>query len=132
MNWSPLLEASHPIPLHAFAAMAAFALGLAQFALPKGTTLHRIIGTVWVALMVVVAATSLLIFEIRLIGPFSPIHLLSLIVFVSLFQAIRVARQGRIEHHRKIMTSLFLLGLVLTGFFTFFPGRIMSQVLFGA
>jgi uncharacterized membrane protein len=37
MNLAPLLEAAPAIPLHAFAAMAAFLLGLVQFAAAKGT-----------------------------------------------------------------------------------------------
>ena len=44
MNFSPLLDAVPAIPVHAFAAMAAFALGLMQFAAPKGTLPHRTLG----------------------------------------------------------------------------------------
>jgi uncharacterized membrane protein len=36
MSLAPLLNAAPAIPLHAFAAMAAFALGIVQFAAPKG------------------------------------------------------------------------------------------------
>ena len=63
MSLSPLLEAAPAIPLHAFAAMAAFVLGLVQFALPKGTLPHRTIGFIWVGLMLLVAGSS---FWIRL------------------------------------------------------------------
>ena len=41
MSLAPLLDAAPAIPLHAFAAMAAFALGIVQFAAPKGTLPHR-------------------------------------------------------------------------------------------
>jgi uncharacterized membrane protein len=51
MNLGPLLNAAPAIPLHAFAAMSAFALGLVQFAAPKGTLSHRAIGWTWVLLM---------------------------------------------------------------------------------
>ncbi|MCS3929944.1 putative membrane protein [Bradyrhizobium elkanii] len=50
MSVAPLLEAAPAIPLHAFAAMAAFVLGLVQFAAPKGTLPHRTIGWIWVGL----------------------------------------------------------------------------------
>ena len=53
MSLAPLLDAAPAIPLHAFAAMAAFALGLVQFAAPKGTLPHRTIGWIWVVLMAV-------------------------------------------------------------------------------
>ena len=41
MSLAPLLNAPLAIQAHAFAAMAAFALGLVQFAAPKGTLPHR-------------------------------------------------------------------------------------------
>jgi len=84
MSFAPLLEAAPAIPVHAFAAMAAFALGLVQFALPKGRLPHRTVGWIWVALMAAVAISSLWIHQIRLLGPFSPIHLLSIFTLVML------------------------------------------------
>jgi uncharacterized membrane protein len=47
MSLAPLLDAAPAIGLHAFAAMTAFALGIIQFAAPKGTLPHRTIG--WLA-----------------------------------------------------------------------------------
>jgi len=58
MSLAPLLEAAPAIPLHAFAAMAAFLLGLVQFAAPKGTLPHRTIGWIWVVLMLVGSGSS--------------------------------------------------------------------------
>ena len=78
MSFAPLLDAEPAILLHALAAMAAFALGLVQFAAPKGTLPHRTLGWIWVALMAAVAASSFWIHTIRLVGPWSPIHLLSI------------------------------------------------------
>lgn len=37
MSLAPLLDTAPAIPLHAFAAMAAFVLGSIQLAAPKGT-----------------------------------------------------------------------------------------------
>jgi uncharacterized membrane protein len=45
MSLAPLLDAAPAIPVHAFAAMAAFALGIVQFAAPKGTLPHRSAGS---------------------------------------------------------------------------------------
>ena len=78
MSLAPLLDAAPAIPLHAFAAMSAFVLGLVQFAAPKGTLPHRTLGWIWVLLMAAVAASSFWIHQIRLVGPWSPIHLLSI------------------------------------------------------
>ena len=108
MNLAPLLEAAPAIPLHAFAAMAAFVLGLVQFAAPKGTLPHRTIGWIWVLLMAVVAASSFWIHQIRLVGPFSPIHLLSIFTLVMLPLAVWRAHTHRVADHRRIMIMTFI------------------------
>ena len=131
MSLAPLLEASGTIPLHAFAAMAAFALGIVQFAAPKGTLPHRTVGWVWVGLMAIVAASSFWIHEIRLLGPWSPIHLLSIFTLIVLPIAVWRARRHRIADHRRIMILIFVGALVIAGLFTFLPGRVMHAVVFG-
>ena len=131
MSLAPLLDAAPVIPLHAFAAMAAFSLGIVQFAAPKGTLPHRTIGWIWVGLMVVVAASSFWIHEIRLLGPWSPIHLLSVMVLLLLPIAVIAARRHDVSRHRKTMIGIFTGGLVVAGLFTFLPGRIMHAVVFG-
>ena len=78
MTLAPLLNASPAIQLHAVAAMAAFGLGLVQFAAPKGTIPHRTVGWIWVVLMTIVGVSAFFIHEIRLWGPWSPIHLLAI------------------------------------------------------
>ena len=107
MSLAPLLDAAPAIPLHAFAAMAAFALGLVQFAAPKGTLPHRTVGWIWVGLMAIVAASSFWIHEIRLLGPWSPIHLLSIFTLIMLPIAVWRARRHRVADHRRIMTMIF-------------------------
>ncbi|MBR0817847.1 DUF2306 domain-containing protein [Bradyrhizobium liaoningense] len=131
MSVAPLLEATPAIPLHAFAAMAAFVLGLVQFAAPKGTLPHRTIGWIWVGLMAVVAASSFWIHQIRLVGPFSPIHLLSIFTLVMLPLAVWRAHTHRVADHRRIMIMTFVGALVIAGLFTLMPGRIMHAVVFG-
>ncbi|MCK1517398.1 DUF2306 domain-containing protein [Bradyrhizobium sp. 190] len=131
MSLAPLLDAGPVIPVHALAAMAAFALGVVQFAAPKGTLPHRTVGWIWVGLMAVVAASSFWIHEIRLLGPWSPIHLLSIMVLVLLPVAVVAARSHNVSRHRKTMIGIFTGGLVVAGLFTFLPGRIMHAVVFG-
>jgi len=69
MSLVPLPEAAPAIPVHAFAAMAAFVLGLVQFAAPKGTLPHRTVGWIWVLLMLAVAGSSFWIHQIKFWGP---------------------------------------------------------------
>ncbi len=131
MTLAPLLEAAPAIPLHAFAAMAAFALGLVQFAAPKGTLPHRTLGWIWVILMAVVAVSSFWIHQIRLVGPWSPIHLLSILTPIMLVLGVWYARRHKVRGHKLTMISIFAGALVIAGLFTFVPGRIMHAVMFG-
>jgi uncharacterized membrane protein len=131
MSLAPLLDAAPAIPVHAFAAMAAFVLGVVQLAAPKGTLPHRTIGWIWVLLMLLVAISSLWIHEIRLVGPWSPIHLLSIFVLVTVPLGVWRAHRQRVADHRRIMISVFSGALVIAGAFTLLPGRIMHAVVFG-
>ena len=132
MTLAPLLDAPAVIQIHAFAAIAAFAIGVVQLAAPKGTIPHRLIGWSWAMLMLTVAISSLFIHTIRLWGPWSPIHLLSILVLVTLPLAVRHARRHDVRRHRNAMTALFIGALVIAGVFTFLPGRIMHAVAFGS
>jgi uncharacterized membrane protein len=130
MSLTPLLNAAPEIQIHAFAAMSAFALGVVQLAAPKGTLPHRTLGWIWVALMLVISASSFLIHGIRMWGPWSPIHILSVFTPVMLVVAVVAARRHRVRTHRITMMSIFAGALVLAGLFTLVPGRIMHTVLF--
>jgi uncharacterized membrane protein len=131
MTLAPLFAAPAVIQLHAFAALGAFALGAVQLAAPKGTLPHRLFGWVWATLMLAVVASSFFIHAIRLWGPWSPIHLLSLFTLIMLPLAVWHARRHQVERHRRAMTALFAGALVIAGAFTLLPGRIMHDVVFG-
>ena len=66
-----------------------------------------------------------------MLGPFSPIHFLSIFTLVMLPLAVLHAHRHRVTDHRKAMIGLFTGALVIAGIFTFWPGRIMYEVLFG-
>ena len=131
MSLAPLLNASPVIQVHAFSAMAAFALGIVQLSAPKGTLPHRTIGWIWVVLLTVIAVSSFWIHELKIFGPFSPIHLLSIFTLVTLPLAVMHARRHRVQKHRNAMIAIFTGALVIAGLFTFVPGRIMYAVAFG-
>ena len=126
-----LFAEAPPIPLHALAALLAVILGGIQLAMKKGTRLHKALGWIWTVIMAVVAITSFFIHEIKLWGQYSPIHLLSLWTLISLGLAIYFAKTGKIKRHKQVMVALYGFGLILTGFFTMMPGRVMHQIIFG-
>jgi uncharacterized membrane protein len=131
MSLAPLLQSSLAIQIHAFAAMAAFVLGVVQLAAPKGTLPHRTIGWIWVILMTVVGITAFFIHDLRVWGIWSPIHLLAIFTLIMLPLAVLHARRHNVDGHRRAMTGIFTGALVIAGIFTFFPGRIMYRVVFG-
>ena len=69
MNLAPLTNAPLSIQLHAYAAMAAFLLGVVQLAGVKGTTRHRALGYTWAGLMLFVAISSFWIHDLRVWAP---------------------------------------------------------------
>jgi uncharacterized membrane protein len=81
--------------------------------------------------MAIVAISSFWIHTICTFAGFSPIHALSLFTLICLPIAVQHARQGRIRSHKYFMISLFVFALMVTGFFTLVPGRIMHDVVFG-
>jgi uncharacterized membrane protein len=131
VSLAPLLNAAPAIPLHAFAAMAAFVLGVIQFTAPKGTLPHRTVGWIWVSLMLAVALSSFWIHQIKLWGPWSPIHLLSIFTLLMIPLGVWFAHRHQVTGHRRVMIGIFSGALVVAGLFTLLPGRIMHAVIFG-
>jgi uncharacterized membrane protein len=131
LSLEPLLSEGFPISWHALAALAALVLGGTQLLLTKGTPRHRTVGYIWAAIMLFIAASGFWINEIRMFGPFSPIHLLSVLVLVTVPLAVWHAHNHRVKQHRSAMISLYLFALIGAGVFTLLPGRIMHEVVFG-
>ena len=133
MSLQPLLDAAAPIPLHAFAAMVAFVIGVVQLIAPKGTLPHKVFGWIWVALLATVAVSSFGIHgdSYRLWRDWSPIHLLSIMAPIMLMVGVIAARRHRVKAHAITMISIFAGALVIAGVFTLVPGRVMHSVVFG-
>ena len=128
---TPILEASTPVRIHLAAAVICLALGAIQMLSPKGTLPHRLIGWIWVLLMMLLAGTSIFI-KVIFPGHFSYIHLLTAWVLLITPLGVMAARRGNIAMHARSMTGLFYLGLITAGAFTFMPGRILYKVFFGS
>ena len=54
---SLLFAEAQPIPVHAMAAMIAIILGAAQFYMKKGGVIHKLLGRIWVGLMLIVVSS---------------------------------------------------------------------------
>ena len=131
MSLDPLLNASPVIQIHAFMAFFAVALTIAIFTRPKGSRYHRVLGWSWVISMGLVAISSFWISDMPWVGPFGPIHLISLFTLFSLVKGVLAARGHRVAQHRQTMRALVFGALIVAGAFTILPGRIMFQVVTG-
>lgn len=131
MNLIPILQSSPVIVIHTAAALVAFLAGPVAILRRRRDIWHKAAGWLWVGAMLITALTGLMIFEIRLIGPFSPIHALCLLVLLMLWRGVAAIRAGRRIEHGRTMVQMHLYGMGIAGLFTMLPGRRMNAVLFG-
>ena len=132
MTLAPLANASLMIQIHTALALGAVVLTIAIFSLKKGNRYHRVMGWAWVIMLAAVAISSFWINTIKLVGPLSPIHLLSIFVLWNLYRSVTAARSNRVADHKCAMQGLAFGALLIAGAFTFLPGRLMNAVLLGS
>lgn len=131
MTLEPLIDAPLAIQIHVAAVLPAALIGAFLLLWPgKGTPVHRQLGKFWLVLMAITALSSFFIHELRVIGDFSPIHLLSIATLAGCVEAYRSARRGAIKRHRRIVQGLYAGAILIAGAFTFMPSRIMNRVIF--
>ncbi|MBV7410437.1 DUF2306 domain-containing protein [Maritimibacter sp. DP1N21-5] len=128
---SPLTDAPLAVQIHAIAALEAVVLTPLALLRRRRDRLHKIAGYLWVTNMVLAAASSFWITEIRLIGPFSPIHALSVLTLVNVVLAVRAIWRRNVTAHQAIMKATAFWGLGVAGLLALVPGRRMHAVLFG-
>lgn len=138
MSLEPLLASPLVIQTHAFAAMAAFLIGLVQIVAPKGTLPHRTLGVIWVLLMIGIAVSSIFIRPALIPGLplsqwFGPIHFFTLLTFWTVGSGLYHLAQGgkKLKRHGGQFIGIYIGGLVIAGAFAFLPGRVMHKVVFG-
>lgn len=126
---------SHPnikelaIAIHVATVTPAIPLGGYQLLAPKGTSLHKMLGKVWVTLMVTTAISAIFI---KTGGTFSFIHIFVPITLWASYQLIAKARRGDMAGHKKEVVNLYLYALMIPGVFSMIlPGRLMNVWLFG-
>ncbi|WP_198372238.1 DUF2306 domain-containing protein [Roseomonas rosulenta] len=114
--------------LHLGFSLAALAAILAVLVLPKGIRMHRWLGRVAAAAMLLSAASA---FGIQSRGHLSMLHVLSVVTLLNIPYAVWMVRRGRIASHRRAMLSN-AGALVVAGLFaTLMPGRTLHALLFG-
>ncbi len=117
--------------LHLATVVPAFAIGTVQLLGRKGTPNHKLLGKIYMVLMLATALITLAM-SAR-VGPqflnhFGFIHIFSLLALASVPTAYTAARHGNIKAHRAAMISLYVGGILIAGAFA--PGRMLHAWLF--
>ena len=120
--------------LHLGSLVPAFVIGSYLLLNRKGTPVHRLLGKIYMELMLFTAIITL--FMEALVGPkflnhFGFLHLLSLFVLYTVPTAYRAIRVGNIKLHKRKMVGLYVGALLVAGAFTLSPGRLIHTWLFG-
>jgi uncharacterized membrane protein len=128
---TPLFQADLAVQIHALSAIEAIVLTPFALFRRRRDRIHKIAGYAWSTNMLIAAFSSFFISGFGLIGPFGPIHALSLLVLFNVVWAIRAIRRRDIRAHEAIMKQTAFWGLGVAGGLTFVPGRLMHDVIFG-
>lgn len=131
MSAAAILTAPPAVQIHVAAACAALALSPVMIFRTRRDRWHKTGGYIWVLAVAVTALSSFLIHDLRLIGPFSPIHLLSVWTLWRLGAGLAAIFRRDIAEHQRIMRSIAFWALMVTGLVTLAPGRRMNFALFG-
>lgn len=119
--------------LHLATVLPAFVIGSVQFINRKGTPYHKLLGRIYMLLMLATGLITLLMpAEVgpRVLNHFGFIHIFSILALLNVPLAYIAARRGYIRAHRMAMISLYFGGILIAGAFAFSPGRMLHAWLF--
>ena len=120
--------------IHLATVVPAFFLGTIVLIMRKGTPVHKLLGRIYMGLMLVTGIITLLMPAMvgpRFLGHFGYVHLFSVLTLYTVPSAFFAARKGNIKRHKRGMILLYIGGMLIAGGFTFFPGRYLHQLFFG-
>jgi len=127
MNYEQLMY------VHLATVVPAFLLGTLLLLMTKGTARHKLLGKIYMPLMIVTAIVTL--FMPAHLGPqflnhFGFIHGFSILVLYSVPMAYFHARRGNVAGHRGSMIGVYVGGILIAGSFALLPGRFLHGLLF--
>ena len=109
---------------HVAAALLSVSLGVVQLVRRKGDARHRLLGRVWVGLMLWTAVSSFWIRHLR-DGAFSWLHVLSLVTLVTVTLGVVAIRRGDVRAHRGNMVGSWLGSAAAMVFALAIPARMI-------
>ena len=110
---------------HVAAALVSVSLGVVQLVRRKGDARHRLLGRVWVGLMLWTAVSSFWIRHLR-DGAVSWLHILSLVTLVTVTLGVVAIRRGDVRAHRGNMIGSWLGSAIAMVFAVAIPTRMIA------
>lgn len=119
--------------IHLATVFPAFILGTISLSLKKGTSFHKVIGRIYMVLMLFTAFVTL--FMSAKVGPtlwnhFGWIHLFSFLTIYTVPTAYLAIKRKDVKVHKRKMILLYFGAIIIAGAFTFSPGRYLHSVFF--
>jgi uncharacterized membrane protein len=116
--------------LHLATVVPASFIGAVLLINRKGTVNHKLLGKVYMVLMLLTALITLFMSaEVgpTLLGHFGFIHLFSILVLYSVPAAYMAAKNKNMKSHRGNMIGVYVGGILIAGAFAFSPGRLLHS-----
>ena len=113
---------------HLSTVLPAFVIGTYMMFSRKGSKMHRLLGKIYMVLMMTTAIIALFIkaeLGPQLFGHFGFIHLFSIMVLFAVPKAYFAATRHDRRTHAISMVNVYVGGLLIAGGFTLMPGRLM-------
>ena len=130
----PVMTTATPfVYAHLATVLPAFVIGTYMMVARKGSKKHRLLGKIYMLLMLATAIFALFInAEVgpKFLGHFGFIHLFSVLVLYSVPSAYFAAKRHDRRTHTSNMIGLYFGGLLIAGGFTLMPGRLIHTWLF--
>lgn len=118
-----------PLIIHVAAVLPTVPLGAYILLTRKGTPRHKLLGKIWLILMLITATSAIFI---KTTGSFSWIHIFVPLTFHAAWKTVATARRGDISAHKWHLVLTYMAALMIPGFVAFLaPGRLMNVMLFG-
>ena len=120
--------------LHLGTVVPAFLLGTYLLLNQKGTDKHRLLGKIYMLLMLFTAVITLFMpakIGVTFLNHFGFIHLFSFLVLYSVPLAYLAIKKKDIKQHRSAMLGVYCGGILIAGGFAFAPDRLLHGWIFG-
>lgn len=120
--------------LHLATVTPCFFIGAFLLIVKKGTGIHKILGRVYMVLMLFTATVTLFMpaqVGSQFLNHFGWIHLFSILTIYTVPTAYLAIKKGNVKAHKRKMILLYFGAIIIAGGFTLAPGRYLNELFFG-